>query len=181
MRVLLRKIDMPAIEIRLLQKKDIDLLTSAFAAANWKKPRSLFEGYLAEQAQHHRLIWAAYCDQQIAGYVTLRWRSGYLPFKEQNIPEIIDFNVLPQFRNQGIGSRLLDIAENAARQKSPVVGIGVGLYADYGAAQRLYVKRGYIPDGRGVSYDYAAVPPGEQVCLDDELVLWFTKQWIDIT
>lgn len=38
-----------------------------------------------------------------------------------------------------------------AATKSAAIGIGVGLYAGedggYGAAQRLYVKRGYIPDG----------------------------------
>ena len=33
--------------------------------------------------------------------------------------------------------------------RSPLAGIGFGLYADYGAAQRLYVKCGYLPDGRG--------------------------------
>jgi hypothetical protein len=30
-----------------------------------------------------------------------------------------------------------------------IMGIGFGLTADYGAAQRLYPKLGYIPDGRG--------------------------------
>lgn len=31
-----------------------------------------------------------------------------------------------------------------------IVCIGVGLHAGYGSAQRMYVKRGYIPDGTGV-------------------------------
>ena len=77
-----------------------------------------------------------------------------------------------------IGSKLMDVAERAV--KSTFVGIGVGLYggADggYGHAQRLYVKRGYIPDGRGVSYNYAPVDPYANVVLDDDLVLWYTKK-----
>jgi hypothetical protein len=75
---------------------------------------------------------------------------------------------------------LLDIAEKEAATKSEVVGIGVGLYAGedggYGSAQRLYVKRGYIPDGKGVTYNYQHTIPGNSYPLDDDLVLWFTKK-----
>lgn len=75
---------------------------------------------------------------------------------------------------------LLDIAEKEAATRSDVVGIGVGLYAGveggYGAAQRLYVKRGYIPDGKGVTYQYKPTIPGNSYPLDDDLVLWFTKK-----
>ena len=46
-------------------------------------------------------------------------------------------------------SRLLEIAEKEVATKGDIVGIGVGLYEDYGPAQRLYIKRGYIPDGKG--------------------------------
>jgi hypothetical protein len=56
-----------------------------------------------------------------------------------------------------------------------VVGIGVGLYADYGSAQRMYFRRGYLPDGRGLMYDWKPVPPGELVRLDDDATLMFTK------
>lgn len=56
-----------------------------------------------------------------------------------------------------------------------MVGIGVGMYADYGAAQRLYVRRGYVPDGRGVSYRDRIVLGGETVVADDALVLHLRK------
>jgi hypothetical protein len=63
----------------------------------------------------------------------------------------------------GVGSLLLDCAEKEALTKSQIIGIGVGLYAGadggYGPAQRLYVKRGYIPDGQGVTYtDQSTIP-----------------------
>ncbi|CEG57848.1 hypothetical protein [Legionella fallonii] len=63
------------------------------------------------------------------------------------------------------------MAELEAVKKQNKVGIGVGLYDGYGSAQRLYIKRGYIPDGLGVTYDYNHVTPGADVCLDDDLVL----------
>ena len=71
-------------------------------------------------------------------------------------------------------------AESEAATRGDVVGIGVGLYGGddggYGAAQRLYVAQGYIPDGRGVTYNYRYVVPGSNVQCDDDLVLWFTRQ-----
>ncbi len=65
------------------------------------------------------------------------------------IPEIQDLNVLPPFRRKGIATMLLDRAEAEVACRSDVVGIGVGLHPGYNDAQRLYVKRGYIPDGLG--------------------------------
>ena len=166
--------------IRSLIRGDIVAIPEAFNAIGWNKPASLFEGYLKEQEAGERLVWVAHFKGEFAGYVTLKWRSGYPAFEAQNIPEIMDLNVLPSFRKMGIGSLLLDAAEKVALTKSQIIGIGVGLYAGedggYGAAQRLYVKRGYIPDGKGCSYNYQTTIPGNSYSLDDDLVLWFTKK-----
>jgi ribosomal protein S18 acetylase RimI-like enzyme len=51
--------------------------------------------------------------------------------------------VLPRYRRQAIGTKLMDEAERLILERSPIIGIGVGLDSDCGAAQRLYVKRGY--------------------------------------
>ncbi|NDB82650.1 MAG: GNAT family N-acetyltransferase [Alphaproteobacteria bacterium] len=166
--------------IRSLTEEDIKAIVSSFHQIGWDKSASLFEGYLKEQEAGERLVWVAQVQDEFAGYVTLKWQSGYLPFKEQNIPEIMDLNVLPSFRKMGIGSLLLDCAEKEALTKSQIIGIGVGLYAGedggYGSAQRLYVKRGYIPDGKGVTYNYDHTIPDNTYPLDDDLVLWFTKK-----
>lgn len=171
----------PSVANILLLKKDyIPLIVEAFNFIGWEKPASLFENYINETHTGERVIWVAFVEQTFAGYITLKWQSLYPYFTSQNIPEIIDLNVLPQFRNQGIGSDLLDIAEQEAAKKSNKVGIGVGLYAGedggYGAAQRLYMKRGYVPDGKGVTYHYETVTPGFTYPVDDELILWFIKK-----
>ena len=52
----------------------------------------------------------------------------------------MDFNVLPPYRSKGIGSLLLKMAENEASMWSDSVGLGVGLYKDYGRAEKLYLQ-----------------------------------------
>lgn len=167
-------------KIHFLNYQQIPEMVSAFSSIGWNKPTALFEEYLKESEAGYRLIWVAFMNDQFAGYITLKWQSQYPYFKAQDIPEIMDLNVLPNFRKMGIGSHLLDIAENEASTRRDTIGIGVGLYAGidggYGAAQRLYVKRGYIPDGKGVTYNYQPTIPGNQYLLDDDLILWFTKK-----
>lgn len=165
--------------IRLLETGDITEIAAAFAVLGWDKPASQYERYLAEQQAGSRTVFVARMDDIFAGYVTVNWQSDYPPFHEAAIPEIQDFNVLPLFRRQGIGNRLLDEAEQIITGKTSVAGIGVGLYADYGTAQRMYVKRGYIPDGRGLFFRGHFVRPGEPVVVDDDLTLCFTKRLRD--
>ena len=163
-----------ALEIRPLRVDDPPVVAAAFDEIGWNKPESKYRLYLDDQEAGTRDVLVATVGGAFAGYVTVRWVSPYEPF--DGIPEVQDFNVLPKFRRRGIGSALMDAAEALVSERSAVVGIGVGLYADYGTAQRMYVRRGYIPDGRGLLYNLQQVPPGEMVRNDDDTVLMFTKQ-----
>ena len=86
---------------------------------------------------------------EAAGYATLLPGAEAGPFVGKGWPEITDFNVLRKFQRRGIGNRILDTAEQLAARTSGQVVLGVGLHSGYGSAQRLYVKRGYVPDGSG--------------------------------
>jgi GNAT superfamily N-acetyltransferase len=162
-------------EIRLLEQSDILAIVTAFKEIGWNKPTSLFQAYLEEQKANERFVWVAYQQNQFQGYITLKIHSEYMPFAEQNIPEIKDLNVLPDYRNQGIGSALMKRAEDKASAYCTQVGIAVGLTADYGNAQKLYIKNGYIPDGKGMTYQYQSVKWGVNYKVDDDLMLWFIK------
>lgn len=162
--------------IRLLESQDIPGIVEAFQQLGWEKPTSQYERYLVEQASGARLAYLAFIKDQFAGYLTICWTSQYEPFRKEQIPEIVDFNVLPRFRRQGIGTQLMDKAESEVAKVSSIAGIGVGLTADYGAAQRLYVWRGYVPDGRGVWYRDHPVSYEEKVTIDDHLALYLTKK-----
>lgn len=163
---------------RKLRPQDIPLIAAAFTEIGWNKPASLFQQYFQEQERGERCVWIACDDKTFLGYVTLKWHSDYPNFNKHNVPEINDLNVLPRFRNRGIGSKLLDFAEAEAQAGCGMVGLGVGLYADYGNAQKLYTKRGYIPDGHGATYHYLPVVPGEKYPVDDDLILWFVKKLV---
>mgnify|MGYP000140209214 CR=1 FL=1 len=166
----------PQVVIRPLVEADISVIVSQFAQNNWPKSVSTFKMYFKEQQMNERLVWVTYSKDQFTGYVTLKWQSRYEPFRIKSTPEIMDLNVLPSFQGQGIGSILLKTAEEEAFKKSHTVGIGVGLYAGYGNAQRLYIKHGYVPDGNGITYNYRPVEPGTTTLVDDDLVLWFIKK-----
>jgi len=166
---------MPDFFIRLLEDGDIQPMAAAFAELGWDKPASQYEKYLSEQEAGQRVVLVAFAEDVFAGYVTICWQSHYPPFREADIPEIVDFNILPRFRRHGMGTRLMDEVERRVTEVSPLVGIGVGMTADYGSAQRMYVKRGYIPDGRGLTSGDLPVEYGKLVRVDDDLCLWFTK------
>lgn len=158
-----------------MDRSDPETISAAFTAIGWHKPATLYQRYLADQEEGRRLAFCAERHGEFAGYVTLLWVSDYRPFAERQIPEISDLNVLPAHRGQGVGNALLDRAEHAASARSPVVGLGVGLYSDYGAAQRIYVRRGYLPDGRGIMYRNQPVEPGATIPIDDDAALMLTR------
>src|SRR5215469_2316693 len=151
------------VEIRLLQEGDPTRIAVAFKVMGWNKPEAQYRRYLHEQMAGTRTCFVAIVVGKFAGYVTINWQPAYLGFADLNIPEIQDLNVLTTYRRRGIASCLLDRAEREAARRSGVVGIGVGLHPGYNAAQRLYVKRGYIPDARGITYRNRFVEEGASV------------------
>jgi GNAT superfamily N-acetyltransferase len=164
------------VKIRYLQSADVKFIEAAFDDIGWNKPASQMDGYLQEQEAGKRVVFIAFSNGIFAGYVTILWESVYEPFLEAEIPEVVDFNVLPKFQRKGIGTKLMDAAEKRVAKRSSIVGIGVGLTSDYGAAQNLYIQRGYIVDGRGISWKGKLCQYGDQVIVDDGLALYFTKQ-----
>jgi GNAT superfamily N-acetyltransferase len=151
---------------------DVQRLSDAFV----RKPRSLFDGYLAEHREGQRTVLVARRADRSCGYLTIFWRPVPLLPGDRVLPVIRDFNVVNDLQRRGIGSRLMDRAEELVGAVSDTIGIGVGLHLYYGTAQRMYVKRGYIPDGRGVFYHDQQAEVGQAVRNDDDLILHFTKR-----
>jgi GNAT superfamily N-acetyltransferase len=159
-----------------MEKGDIEKIAEAFAAQGWNKPITQYQNYYREQQEGKRTVLVLCNGEEFTGYLNIIWESCYLPFREQKIPEINDFNVLIKYQRQGYGTQLMDAAEKIIAARSKTAGIGVGLTADYGTAQRMYVRRGYIPDGRGLSQNEKSIVHGDIVTVDDDLILTLTKE-----
>jgi len=167
---------MKALEFCLLEEKDFDEIVEAFQKIGWNKPHAIYKNYFKEQTENRRAVFIAKINNQFAGYITLKWQSAYKAFSQKNIPEICDLNVLPGFRKQGIGTKLIERCEGLAKEKGyKQIGLGVGLTENYGNAQRLYVQLGFIPDGKGLHHEGQAVSYYSNVCADDDLVLFLIK------
>lgn len=168
---------MISFKVELLASAHAEMLSQASGPLGWPgKDAELYRRYLAEQAAGTRTGLVAIDGAAVLGYLTVLWRSAYLPFREAGIPELSDFNVLPQFRRQHVGTALMDAAESLVAARSSTVGLGVGLYADYAPAHLMYLKRGYLPDGRGIAYEFTPVAPGTTVRVDDGLMLMMTRE-----
>ena len=164
------------IAIQKLEASHIPRLVAAFEGYGGDRTEEKFRRMLRSQKLGALTGWVVLADEEIAGYVTVIWRSCLRQFKERDIPEISDLNILSQFRRRRLATYLLDRAEDDIMARSAVAGIGVGLTEDYGPAQALYVRRGYLPLGIGLTYDYEPVRHGERVIVDDDLVFWLTKR-----
>jgi len=164
-----------SIKIRQMTEADVELVYQVFTEHHIGKPRDYILRCWEQNETGERITLLGFYQRQFVGSLHLLTTSHYPHFVENGIPEINDFNVIPPFRKLGIGNALMEAVEAVAFEKHSVVGIGVGLYQSYGSAQRLYSKRGYLPDGRGLMYQQQPVIPGSMVCADDDLNLYFTK------
>jgi ribosomal protein S18 acetylase RimI-like enzyme len=97
--------------IRHIDKDDPPIISAAFDEIGWDKPVTQYEQYFSEQQTGTREVLVALMEGVFAGYVTIVWKPTYKPFLDNDIPEVQDFNVLPRFRRQHIGTDLMDEAE----------------------------------------------------------------------
>jgi len=157
-----------------MQESDIQDLSRRFISQGWPGREEILARYFLEQECGEREVLVAEVEGALVGYITILPCAKQGPFAEI-YPELSDFNVFEPFQNQGIGNLLLEEAEKRVRLISDKVTLGVGLHSGYGPAQRLYIKRGYIPDGTGVWYQNHQ-PAMNAVCEDiGELVLYLSK------
>jgi len=166
------------ISIKTIEKNHIPKIVTAFKGTI--KSVEGFEKYINhcfnQNETKERVTFVAFVNNYVAGIVNLIYKSSYPHFMEKKIPEINDLRVLLNYRNKGIGKMLIHECEGHASHYFDCIGLGVGLYKDYGNAQRLYTKNGYILDGNGIMYNNAEVKPGYDVFVDDDLLLYLYKR-----
>ena len=165
------------ITIRTREARDAQVIADAQILQGWHaSPEPFLEELRDHEAGKCFSLTAEYRGN-VAGYVNIYRSQREGPFAAAGYPEIVDFGVLEKYQRRGIGSKLMDAAERIAGEFADTVCLGVGLHNGYGAAQRMYVKRGYVPDGSGVWYQDRQCVQYETVCtVDDDLVLFLYKK-----
>ena len=159
--------------VRDMELRDAEAITEGERAQGWRGEIEKYLTRLRDRDAGRCFALAAEIDGKAAGYIHLYFEPQGGPYR--GIPEIVDFGVLEKHRRRGVGSLLMDAAESLARRRSGEVCLGVGLHSGYGSAQRMYAKRGYVPDGSGVWYRNAPCAPYGPCANDDDLVLYMKK------
>ena len=162
--------------IRDMLPSDAQIITDGEIEQGWDQSIEKYNRRLRDAAAGKCVSLAAEFLGQVAGYVNVYPDSAWGAFGGQGLPEIIDFGVLEKYRRRGVGTKLMDVAEQIAAQYADTVYLGVGLHSGYGSAQRMYIKRGYVPDGSGVWYKNQPAEPYSLVPNGDELVLYLSKR-----
>lgn len=165
----------PNIDIRIMTYDDIRLVC---LADNDESESNIIylKNQLDNQNKQECSALLALYNGEIAGYVFLYYKCRWGGLANCNLPCIIDLIVFEKYRNNGIATALMDIAEKIAKKHNNRIYLDVCLNSEYGPAQRLYVKRGYVPDGKGVYYEEKVCETNAICKNDDELTLCLVKE-----
>ena len=163
------------IKVRSMVPEDAKILYDTYLSYGWHPEIETYDSYYREQEEGVRLVFIAEYDGDMKGQCTLVLHPSEGPWGGKDIPEIVDLTVFFDIHGKGIGTKLLDVAESEASKISDTVFLAVGVHSGYGPAQRIYVKRGYIPDGSGVWYKGKVLDQYAPCVNDDDLLLFMSK------
>jgi ribosomal protein S18 acetylase RimI-like enzyme len=123
---------------------DLDGLT-ALEAACFQTDRLTRRSFRSFIDKGRATLLVADVDGRLAGYALVLYRSGTASARLYSIA------VAPGARGLGLAAALLQVAEDAARQRDCIV-MRLEVRADNDAAIALYRRRGYRPFGRYLDY-----------------------------
>ena len=113
-----------------------------------------YERYLNWQREGECTFLIALLNGEIAGYVFVLYQDRWGSMADARQPGLADLNVFPWNRRCGVGNALLEKAEEIAASYGDSLHLDVHVTATAGQAHRLYFRRGYLPDGRGIYHKY---------------------------
>lgn len=162
--------------IRRMKIEDAQIINDTYMSYGWHPAIETYENYYKEQEEQKRKVFIAEYEGEVCGLCTLVMNPTEGPWAGMVYPEIVDLSVFFHVHKKGIGNKLLDVVEQEAAKVSDMVYLAVGVHSGYGAAQRIYAKRGYMPDGSGVWYQGKQLEQYAPCCNDDDLLLFMSKK-----
>lgn len=161
--------------IRSMKIEDAKIIYDTYMSYGWHPSMETYLNYFKQQNENKRMVFVAEYEGKVSGLCTLVLNPDEGPWAGKGYPEIVDLTVFFDAHHKGIGNKLLDVAEQEAAKLSDMVYLAVGVHSGYGAAQRIYVKRGYVPDGSGVWYQGKQLEQYAPCQNDDDLLLFLSK------
>lgn len=106
--------------------------------------RRLYRRAMAEAKRGRRILLVAEVEGRIVGQIFIQLASGRAELADgERSGYLYAFRVRPAFRGQGIGSQLLQAAEDELRVRAFERAV-IAVAQDNPAALRLYESRGYV-------------------------------------
>lgn len=162
------------ISVRRMTYNDIPFICEAYDNKS-ENDAAYLKRQLESQDKQECIALLALYNEHVAGYVLLYYKCRWGGLANCNIPSVVDLIVFEKYRREKIATVLMDVAEDIAKKYCNKVYLDVCLNAEYGPAQRLYAKRGYIPDGKGVYYEGKVCETDADCKNNDELTLCLVK------
>ena len=139
------------IDVRPCTEQDLRRIESA-----WPVPGGVHVSHFRAQERGDTTFLIAWSDSTVLGTGVVRWNdrqeyqlSGLLP----GCPEICHLQVRPEYRGEGVGSRLIAAAEDLVRSRG-LTKVGVVVADDNRRAAALYVRLGFVPTGQTIVGEY---------------------------
>lgn len=147
----MRELDMDvfAVRIRPIAAEDVAILEER-VAFDWGAPQKHSERFI-RQENGEVVYLVAWKYESPVGHLLLKWRGTSdepMASDIKDCPDLEDLFVIPDYRSRGIGTRLLECAEQAALEKG-YGRIGLGVSVDNPRARSLYLRLGYRETGTG--------------------------------
>ena len=163
--------------VRDMVEADPEIITHEEHLQGWTHQKEeKYKQRLIDVAEGKCVALVAEYKGKVAGYFNVYPNTMCGLYGGKGFPELIDLGVFKKYRKLGIGTVLLQVAEQIAKKYADTVIIGVGLHRDYGSAQRMYIKHGFIPDGSGIWWQGKPLAPYADLKNDDELALYMSKK-----
>lgn len=164
-----------AVAISPVSEEDIRLLDLHLMSARPEKHRER----IRVQREGHGVYLVARHGGVPVGHLLLLWIGAHLePMASQlrGCPHIEDLYVHPVYRSQGVGSRLLAVAESLAEERGyGRVGLGVGI--DNPRARSLYERTGFRDSMLGpYRHGSAYVDAGGRQRFGSEVDIYMVKE-----
>ena len=159
--------------VRAMRESDAAAFDYEYTLSGEIKSGETFKTLYARQRMKKVNVYVAEFECKLLGYIVVSYETT---LKGEIIVHIEDMYVLPLFRKCGVGQSLLNYAEREIVRRYDKVNASIGIGAAYGAAQRLFIKNGYMPDGLGVRFNGRILQEGANATNVRSLCLKFSKE-----